>query len=428
MDLKLDRLLCQRDGYPQEHVGVSSMTKDKKLGLLILIIIFGLFSALIFHLFMGVVLGRGYPYNTFLFRPDDRFMDFFNQVRGSSERDPYNPLGNLYFGGYLPFGYATAFFISLLRPWYIAFLIFFFGFIGFLWIYTRQALFNHEALDRRKHLIIFCLAFLTYPVIFSLDRSNFDIFIFIFITIFVYFFQKKNYTTSALILALPIAMKGYPLVLAVFFLFQRRYRDFFLTGFLVAALELGSLAFFKDGLVMEFGKMLASYSNTFTVAFEQGAMVRFNASLYVFLIYFSKSFAPYLAQNPLFIRLYSPTMVIVFGLVSANMLLRKLPFWRQYLLITLMMILFPYSSGDYRLLFIYPPMLMFLTQKDPCPTDLWMTVLFGLLLIPKAYIVFEADINLGILLNPLILMALFVITLWPTNPVLTNSHAQPISV
>ncbi len=59
------------------------MLPDKKIDLLCLIIVIGFFSAVAFHYYMGSYLGRSYPYNTFLFSPNDHFNDFFNVLRGS---------------------------------------------------------------------------------------------------------------------------------------------------------------------------------------------------------------------------------------------------------------------------------------------------------------------------------------------------------
>jgi hypothetical protein len=98
------------------------------------------------------------------------------------------------------------------------------------------------------------------------------------------------------------------------------------------------------------------------------------------------------------------------------MAVQKFPFWRKYLIVTLMMILFPQSSADYRLLLIYPALLLFLTKVDLYSTDFKMTILFGILLIPKAYIVFESDVNIGILINPLVLLAMLIIAILPSKP------------
>jgi hypothetical protein len=59
---------------------------------------------------------------------------------------------------------------------------------------------------------------------------------------------------------------------------------------------------------------------------------------------------------------------------------------------------------------------------------MWITILFGLLLIPKAYIVFESDINLGIFLNPLLLLALLIVTLLPAKPETYNPIGNEIIV
>ena len=103
---------------------------------------------------------------------------------------------------------------------------------------------------------------------------------------------------------------------------------------------------------------------------------------------------------------------IVVLLTLATIVLRKYPLWRSLLLLTCLMILLPPSSGDYRLLMLYPPLMLYVNNQETVKADGWITVIFGLLLIPKAYLVLQSDINIGVLLNPLILMALFVSVLF----------------
>ena len=62
------------------------MSKKRKIELVMLIIFLGTTISIIYHYFMGLK-GYGYPYNTFLFRPDDRLMDFVWPYRISG--NPY---------------------------------------------------------------------------------------------------------------------------------------------------------------------------------------------------------------------------------------------------------------------------------------------------------------------------------------------------
>lgn len=112
------------------------MEKEKKIEVLILVIVVGFALAVGFHYFQGFYLGKPYPQNTFLFRPDDKFNDFFNPVRGSEDLDPFRPDKITYMGGYPPFGYLLAYLFSLIVPrtlsWFIFILSFFLAFFFLL--------------------------------------------------------------------------------------------------------------------------------------------------------------------------------------------------------------------------------------------------------------------------------------------------------
>jgi hypothetical protein len=360
---------------------------------------------------MSAYFHLGYPYNTFLFKADDRFMDFFNPLRGSFDLDPYNPERIHFIGGYLPFGYLVSFLFSLVTPWFVSFILFISCFITYLAWYVINSLYEGQRQPLSGRMQVYALVFLTYPVLFAVDRANFDIVIFVFISLFAYFYHRGRTTLATLLLAFPIAMKGYPLVLMMIPLLDKRLKEFVLTGVLVAMLEIISLAVFKDGLVMELGKMLTSFQTAYSIAFEEGSLIRFNSSLYTLLLFLN----PSLVTFKHFALGYSLITSVIFLAVAAWMYLKKYPFWRKLLLVILMMILFPQSSGDYRLIMLYPPLLFFLSENEKNNLDRLITFLFALILIPKAYYVFYADVNIGIIINPVLLFLLLVIMLAPLS-------------
>jgi hypothetical protein len=398
------------------------MTKEKKLEIVCLIIVIGFACAAIFHYMMGAYVNLGYPHNTFLFRPDDRFNDFFNPLKGSFDRDPYNPKRIHFIGGYFPFGYMVSFLFSLIQPWIISFGVFLIGFITYLCWYIMFYLYpNVSVKDSHRFLIVFSLAFMTYPVLFALDRANFDIVIFILLSLSIFFYQKNKFTLSVVLLSLTIAMKGYTAILLALFLLDRRYKELFLAAILVPALTIGSLILFKEGLWGELTKMLVSFQSASKIAFDMGSLIRFNSSFYVFLLYLLKPQIPKIASNPVFRLGYVLFAIAVVSFTLVTIVKRKYPLWRSLLLLTSLMILLPPSSGDYRLLMLYPPLMLYVNNKEKLMADRWITLVFGLLLIPKAYFVLQSDINIGVLINPLLLVTLFVCVLYsPGQPIIDD--------
>ncbi len=65
------------------------MSKEEKIYTLALIVLVGFFVAVLFHYIQRVYLGKGYPYNTFLFHPEVRFSDFYNVVFSNKDLNPY---------------------------------------------------------------------------------------------------------------------------------------------------------------------------------------------------------------------------------------------------------------------------------------------------------------------------------------------------
>ncbi len=386
---------------------VEELSREQKTAFLSLIIFIGFFTAVCFHYVQGVYKGLGYPHNTFLFEPWDRFNDFFNPLKGSFDRDPYNPERISFIGGYLPFGYCVSFLFSLVHPWQLSCGIFIVLFIVFLWQFIRKCLYDRQKIHISEVINLLILTALTYPVLFILDRTNFDIVVFIFIALFALYYQKGKKTLAVILLAIPIAMKGYPLVLLTIPLLEKRFKDIAITGSLVVLLEAFSLAIFKDGLILEFSKMMTSFGTAFSIAFDAGALIRFNSSLYTFLLFLW----PSLSDTTWFSKVYFFTALLLFGGVAWTMFKQKFPFWKNLFLITLIMILFPQSSGDYRLVMLFPPLMFFLTAEEHSKLDVLIIFLSGLILIPKAYYIFYTDVNLGIVVNPLLLFSLLVFLL-----------------
>jgi hypothetical protein len=80
--------------------------------------------------------------------------------------------------------------------------------------------------------------------------------------------------------------------------------------------------------------------------------------------------------------------------------------WQKVALVTGAMILVPTISFEYRMLHLYLPLLLFLAAPETRRSDLLFVVLFGLLLVPKGLPVLFDDVNVGSLVNPLLLAGL----------------------
>ncbi len=63
--------------------------------------------------------------------------------------------------------------------------------------------------------------------------------------------------------------------------------------------------------------------------------------------------------------------------------------WKQVMLLLVPMVLFPYVSTDYKLIYLFIPFFLFVITEEKDKYDKYYTILFGLLFIPKSYLHFS---------------------------------------
>ena len=79
-----------------------------------------------------------------------------------------------------------------------------------------------------------------------------------------------------------------------------------------------------------------------------------------------------------------------------------------------MALLLPHISADYKLIYIFIPMFMFINSDKKSRFDLFYVIMFGLLLIPKDYYQFSrivsdsgcSDIGIAVVLNIFIIISM----------------------
>jgi hypothetical protein len=77
--------------------------------------------------------------------------------------------------------------------------------------------------------------------------------------------------------------------------------------------------------------------------------------------------------------------------------------------LTILIVLLPITSHDYRLTYLFVPMLMYLAASKTTRYDLFIVVFWGLLLVPKNYYaLWVPPQNIGMVINPLLLIGLLV--------------------
>ena len=386
------------------------LVRERKIDIIVLIVLAGFVLSVFFHYFMGAYMHKGYPFNSFLFQPGDRFMDYFNGLTYATAGYGAGMMG---IGGlaYLLFHF---FYLICFKNAYVSFAVYTATIAMYVLFYNLKNLLSGPFPKMAPVKLIrslFILSFLSYPVLFTLDRGNAEAFAFMLLSLFVYFFCSNRAGISTVFLAAATAVKVYPAVFIVLYVAEKKYKE--------AAIFVGALlvlsAFAYDGAqgfsfhLLRFISMVKGSAdptqpyNALYVIGNEGAA--FSSSAFGALKAAMYAWGPQ-DSGPLLLRLvrtYYPVSLLLFALVAFYVIIIEKELWKRIAILTLSMIFFPFVAGDYKLLNLYIPMWLFLNSEERSGADLLYTILFALLLIPKAYYPIKDDISISVILNPLIL-------------------------
>jgi len=400
----------------------SRMERNSKIVAISLFILVGFLGSISYHYYEGHILGKPYPYNTFLFIQDGavRFNDFFvSQLIG--DLNPYFnsvvssaqfPLVNIFY------------YLIALMPKYISLPLYLTIIPITLVSLTNLILWEGKKLSLRKWLLTLSITFLTYPFLFTLDRGNLEILLYMFLLLFLYFFIQENYLLSAIFLAFAVAMKVYPGVLFLLYVPKKRLRELAISIGITALLTFGSLALFKGGFIANFNFLVhgSNFSYKVLTSFVgPNNEVQRGVSLFtLFKIVFIET--GWLAKINMaqFLSIYIKAAALSFIPVAAYVVFIEKILWRQTALLVFAMLLLPQISADYKLLHVYLPMFLFIISDDRSRLDVFYLLIFSLLLIPKDYAYFPHvlsdagtnDISISVIINIILMLLISVLIIF----------------
>jgi hypothetical protein len=377
------------------------MNRLQKIDITSTIIIAGFTIAVFYHYILGTYLGFMYPYDTFLFRPNDKFMDFFNMLAS-----PY--LNGELFLTQFPFGQRLAQAFTVFSP-NMGLAVFFAIFISFFLYVNYSNLQTSIKEQTIKNVLVF--SFMTYPFLFVVDRSNIEVFVFIFLYMFIYFYRKQQTLVSIIFLSCAISMKLFPAVFVVLLVSDKKYKEIFYTLLMVTLITICGY-FSYEGNLMHNINMHLSGLNRYSLNYAIGNEgLYFGNSLWgpVKLIIIGSGIK---CPATLATKAYSISVLILFAFISLYIIFKEKDFWKKIALLVFSMNLFPFVSGDYKLIHIFLPLFLFINNENEDRLDWLYAVLFGLLLIPKAYVHYRPnpEITSSIIISPL-LMVFFTIVI-----------------
>lgn len=396
------------------------MEKYKKVSLLANIVLVGFVLAVIFHYVLGFYLGKPFPFNSFLFNFSLIFNDFTNFLPKIKGFAPYTPPAD--WQQYFPLSYLTLEPFAYIKSQLLSCFLYLLVFVSFFY-YINIKFFHCDGLRKgQNYQNILILTFISYPFLCLVDRGNFDMILFIFFAFFIFVFQAKKYQLAAVLLGVLNAFKPFSLLFLLLFLFEKKYREFFLSIGTSFLLIIGGFLCFKGNIFDQISVMLQSW-----ILFEKqyiydrGYFGMINSSsLYPVLKFFLCGYKfEKLISIKILADIYKYFSMVVTILIAFFTFKEKV-FWKKISLITLYTLLIPHNIYDYKLIFLFVPIYLFV-NAEKTKLDLLYTILFGLLLIPKHYYIIDLmdginRFSLSMILNPLILLIIIGLIVYEQFP------------
>jgi hypothetical protein len=412
------------------------MDRNTKIYFLSFAIVSGFGLAVAFHYAQGFYNGLAYPNNTFLFLPQGSFNDFFQVLWDGHTLNPYLGYQSAQYPFLIIIGYLFSLIPRYALPIYVLLICFSFVFfnIAFLSVGNLYTSATH----------IFIITFLSYPFLFAIDRGNFESLLFILLLAFTFFYTRKQYLASTIILAFAISMKIYPAILLVLFIPEKKYREIAVCIGSTIVITLGSLLCFKGGLFSNLsfllqGSNIGSNGRFTNFTSIQNNEVQRGVSLLTSIKIFSfeTGLLPDFIKNH-FMSFYLGLAALLAVLVVVYVSFIEKVEWKRFALLIFAMLLLPTLSADYKLLHVFLPLYVFIQNKKVYKSDLFFLLLFSLLLIPKDFTFFASvvsdaylngqylhDISISVLINILTMLSMSaLIIISGTRSFINNSHSS----
>ncbi|MEN9556393.1 MAG: hypothetical protein RLZZ232_2679 [Planctomycetota bacterium] len=400
------------------HKTNSKTAPNRKALLLTWMIAIGTVSACLYHMGLRWIPGYDqFPWNTFLFIPEDRFNDFRNIYRPFvSGINPYS------FRTYVYFPSLTLLMLPFQPLGTVALetfgLLFVSGFATLAGCLCRQAL------NYRLTLTLIASLLISYPVLFSLDRANIECLLLLMILLAWQTRGTRFDDLGCLLLGWAGAIKLYPLLYLLPDLMNWRFRRLAFTAGSAALTTLVGFLLVPGDNAQTLPLLSKNLQDFHTDYVAGGNGVHYNASLLASVKaagFFCSDWLHLDSKSAVAFTEQRWRMIVVVGLagmLAAGWKLRQAEEWKSIFVAVAAIVLLPPVSFDYKLLHLILPMLLFINSPASTP-DRTLTILFGLLMIPKAWIFIHNDISIAVILNPMLICLTLVVVL------ITHSERLP---
>lgn len=379
---------------------------DRKLIFVATIVLISFITSGFKNYILSQYLQLSYPVSTFLFDPGDRFNDFFSMLKVCSGNNPYG-VGNASGSSYFPVANSIMFILGLAGNSYISLVILYVMFTLVLGLFIKTMFGKKLTFENIPAFII--ITFTTYPFLFNLDRGNIDMAVFMFLVGFFYFHDKGKPLLSILFLALAISMKLYPAVFLILLLKDKKYKEIAAVIAISVLLTLGALLSFT-GTITENIQALLRNLGSFNQDFNSFYGLQHNLSLYGVIRVVTFIFMTLIHGEVIHgvfrdaIPWYSMAVLVLFFGICIYILFFENRKWKNVTMLTIVMLIFPNVSFDYRLIFLFVPLVYFIREGIDSKFRNLYLLLFSLLLVPHNYIYLYWDISTGVLIYPTLMV------------------------
>jgi hypothetical protein len=307
-----------------------------------------------------------------------------------------------------------------------------------------------------QNFIVTFLVFFTYPVLFVFFRGNPDILLCILFALFILTSFRSNSIIPIILLSLMIAIKAPMAIFLIVYILQQKWLRLF-QGFCFSAF------FFLGGLILQPYNLFTQISNFRLVTshyirdyvlgdggtlFNTSYFGLIKSSAYLFkrgevLTIYERE-----QMNNFMIAMYPLALIMILTFLSfllffdfkQNKFLFSSRFqilvktdWTAYIFpLTILYILIPNVSADYRLIFLIPAYGLLFRTKNDLITKRNFNISFGLLMIPKEFLFIEdklqilGSFTISSVINPLLLIYLLFLSLYSiiTREKLKNKNSK----
>ncbi len=357
------------------------MEKSSKVTLFSIITLIGFAFGVIYHYILAFYAHKLGVYASFLYPANWAFCDLFDVIKGIKDLKPYQSVSM--WSVYFPLNFLFMLPFAYIKNKLLAYFIYISGFVAYL-ITMNTKMFSCKNLTKLENFQnIFIITALSYPVLYCLDKGNFDMYLFVLLSFWTFAFQKGQYKLSAILLAVINAMKPFTVYFLLLYLMKKRYKELTLSVVLTAFLIIGGFLIIPDNLVNEvsmFLKSLALYKEVYTHQTQIG--MGFVSSLYFPLKALFLHFTVSVKDVDFFTFVYDVFCQLI-TVVTLVFVWREKTFWKQLTLLICNFLLLPYCTYDYKFIFLYIPIWLFINQEEKTKFDFYYLILFALLFIPK---------------------------------------------